>query len=255
MRKRRGSIDWPASRSRRASEPSDSSVTGSVSASHGSTGRASRTARPATRESGSAQGPSTMRISTRFGPGSMKVTTLSPSSSVLPSTVVPSGNVICRVSRTASYDARHTRRPCRRLAAQVPAVLADDHEAPVPDHPVLGQLDAVGMQQAEALDGRDRDAGDVAGRGSHRGRASLPRPTFDGRTSTARSIRYAARGTAAGLMPRMRLNAGAERERAAVADLLGDRADRCAGLAQEVGGERDPPAREEASSAARRRAR
>ena len=41
------------------------------------------------------------------------------------------------------------------------------------------------------------------------------------------------------------LERGAERERAAVADLGGDRADRRAGLAQKVRGERDPPAGEE----------
>ena len=55
------------------------------------------------------------------------------------------------------------RRPRRRLAAQVPAVLADDHEPPVLDDAALGQDHALGVQQAKGLDGRDGDAGDAAG--------------------------------------------------------------------------------------------
>ena len=54
-------------------------------------------------------------------------------------------------------------RPRRRLAAQVPAVLADDHEPPVLDDATLGQHHALGMQQAKGLDGRDGDTGDAAG--------------------------------------------------------------------------------------------
>ena len=51
------------------------------------------------------------------------------------------------------------------------------------------------------------------------------------------------------------LEGGAEGERAAVADLVGDGADRRAGLAQQVGGERDAASRSGTPSAARRPAR
>ena len=77
----------------------------------------------------------------------------------------------------------------RRLAPQVPPVLADDHEAPVPDHAALGQLDAVRMQQAEALDGRDRDAGDVAGAGAIAAEYTEIRPTFDVRSFSTATVR------------------------------------------------------------------
>lgn len=45
--------------------------------------------------------------------------------------------------------------------------------------------------------------------------------------------------------PAHRLERRAERERAAAADLVRDGADRRSGFEQQVGGERDPPAREE----------